>query len=163
MNWEAIGAVGEILSAIAVIATLGYLATQIHQSRKATIAEVYQSRALARGAATLQVALNSPDFHKIIFRFEKNLKTMSPTEAVAELSEEEEYLVRMYYNDLMVRMDNVYFQYQQGFLSEEYFQTAERGLMIFVPVWKALGIDEQFPITSAEFFEAASKEKLNDV
>ncbi len=29
MNWEAIGAIGNILSAIAVIATLGYLAVQI--------------------------------------------------------------------------------------------------------------------------------------
>ena len=161
LNWEAIGAVGEILGAIAVIATLGYLATQIHQSRKATLADVYQSRAHARGAATAQVALNSPDFHKIIFRFEKSLKTMSPTEAVAELSEEEVYLIRMYHNDIMVRMDNAYFQYQQGFLSEEYFQTAKRGLIRFVPIWKALGVNEQFPISSAKFFEAASKERLD--
>jgi hypothetical protein len=36
MNWEAIGAVGEILGAIGVIATLGYLAIQIRQSTKAT-------------------------------------------------------------------------------------------------------------------------------
>ncbi len=32
MNWEAIGAVGEILSALAVLVTLVYLATQIRQS-----------------------------------------------------------------------------------------------------------------------------------
>jgi len=36
LNWEAIGAVGEILGAIGVIATLGYLAIQIRQSTKAT-------------------------------------------------------------------------------------------------------------------------------
>jgi len=34
MNWEAIGAVGEILGAIGVIATLGYLAVQIRQNTK---------------------------------------------------------------------------------------------------------------------------------
>jgi hypothetical protein len=36
MNWEAIGAIGEILGAVAVVATLGYLATQIKQSRRET-------------------------------------------------------------------------------------------------------------------------------
>ena len=32
MNWEAIGAIGEILGAIGVIVTLGYLAVQIRQN-----------------------------------------------------------------------------------------------------------------------------------
>lgn len=36
MNWEAIGAVGEILGAVGVIATLIYLAVQIRQSTAAT-------------------------------------------------------------------------------------------------------------------------------
>lgn len=35
MNWEAIGAVGEILGAIAVLITLGYLAVQIRHSTRA--------------------------------------------------------------------------------------------------------------------------------
>ena len=35
MNWEAIGAVGEILGAIAVIATLIYVATQVKDSARA--------------------------------------------------------------------------------------------------------------------------------
>ena len=43
MNWEAIGAVGEIVGAIAVIGTVGYLVSQIKQSRKATLAEIYQN------------------------------------------------------------------------------------------------------------------------
>ena len=32
MNWEAIGAIGEIVGAFAVVATLGYLAVQIRQN-----------------------------------------------------------------------------------------------------------------------------------
>ena len=36
MNWEAIGAVGEIVGAIAVIATLIYLAVQIKESAQAS-------------------------------------------------------------------------------------------------------------------------------
>ena len=34
MNWEALGAIAELLGAIGVIATLGYLATQIRQNSK---------------------------------------------------------------------------------------------------------------------------------
>lgn len=36
MNWEAIGAIGEVGGAIAVVATLGYLAGQIRHSSRAT-------------------------------------------------------------------------------------------------------------------------------
>jgi hypothetical protein len=34
MNWEALGAIGEIVGAVAVIATLGYLALQIRQNTR---------------------------------------------------------------------------------------------------------------------------------
>ena len=35
MNWEAIGAIGEVAGAVGVITTLGYLAVQIRQNTKA--------------------------------------------------------------------------------------------------------------------------------
>lgn len=34
MSWDAIGAIAELLDAIAVIVTIGYLATQLRQSSK---------------------------------------------------------------------------------------------------------------------------------
>lgn len=36
MNWDAIGAIGEIVGAAAVVLTLGYLAMQIRHSERAT-------------------------------------------------------------------------------------------------------------------------------
>ena len=36
MNWDAIGAIGEILGAIGVIVTLGYLAVQIRQNTRSS-------------------------------------------------------------------------------------------------------------------------------
>ena len=42
MNWEAIGAIGEVLGAIGVIVTLGYLAIQIRQNTKVTKAATAQ-------------------------------------------------------------------------------------------------------------------------
>ena len=46
MNWEAIGAIGEIVGAIAVVGSLIYLATQIHVSN------------LAAKQATMQELMN---------------------------------------------------------------------------------------------------------
>ena len=43
MNWEAIGAVGELVGAAAVVLTLGYLALQIRQTRLDTRASTFDS------------------------------------------------------------------------------------------------------------------------
>jgi hypothetical protein len=48
MHWDAIGAVGEVAGAIAVVATLGYLATQIRQNTKMMKATIRQE--LSRGS-----------------------------------------------------------------------------------------------------------------
>ena len=51
MNWEAAGAIGEIVGALAVVATLAYLATQIRQSNRS-----------ARIAARLETTRQYTDF-----------------------------------------------------------------------------------------------------
>ena len=43
MNWDAMGAVGEVAGAIAVFATLLYLAIQIRQSNRAATTQTYDS------------------------------------------------------------------------------------------------------------------------
>ena len=47
MNWEAIGAIGEILGAAGVIVTLGYLAFQIRQNNRHLAHEAQRARAQA--------------------------------------------------------------------------------------------------------------------
>jgi hypothetical protein len=51
MNWDAIGAVGEIFGAIGVIITLAYLASQIRQNTRASKSEALQS--LAESGASM--------------------------------------------------------------------------------------------------------------
>jgi len=51
MNWEAIGAIGEIVGAMAVVASLVYLATQIRQSTK--VARSATRNAIAESAQRL--------------------------------------------------------------------------------------------------------------
>jgi hypothetical protein len=43
MNWEALGAIGEIVGAVAVVVTLGYLAVQMRQNTRSVRASMFQS------------------------------------------------------------------------------------------------------------------------
>jgi len=47
MNWDAIGAAGEVLGAIAVFVTLVYLATQIRHAREESRRALSQARSEA--------------------------------------------------------------------------------------------------------------------
>ena len=64
MDWDAIGAIGEILSALGVIVTLGYLALQIRHSNKLATWETHRS-AVAANADTLNAVINDPDVANI--------------------------------------------------------------------------------------------------
>ncbi|MBL4709274.1 MAG: hypothetical protein JKY48_12635, partial [Flavobacteriales bacterium] len=58
MNWEAISAIGEILGALAVVITLGYLALQIRHTRLEAADISRQSRAEGVREITLAIGLN---------------------------------------------------------------------------------------------------------
>ena len=71
MNWEAIGAVGEILGAIAVVVTLVYLALQIRHSTAQARAGMTKDLFLATRSATLEIAAN-PELGKIMAEIRGN-------------------------------------------------------------------------------------------
>ena len=56
MNWEAIGAIGEIVGAVAVVITLLYLASQTRQNTKATHAQATASVASEMEQCLLAIA-----------------------------------------------------------------------------------------------------------
>lgn len=79
MNWEALGAIAELLGAIGVIVTLVYLATQIrqnnHQLRGAATTAVYEYQ------RTLTEMLSAdPELYKIALRGNEDLASLSPWE-----------------------------------------------------------------------------------
>ena len=67
MNWEAIGAVGEILGAIAVLVTLLYLAAQIRQNSQFVKAATYHSTMRARNEFNFAVA-TTPELSALLIR-----------------------------------------------------------------------------------------------
>ena len=64
MNWDAIGAVGEVAGAVGVIITLGYLALQIRHSNKLATWETHRA-SVASHAEALSGVLNNPDVAKV--------------------------------------------------------------------------------------------------
>ena len=141
MNWEAIGAVGEISGALAVVLTLLYLARQIQESRKATVAQIYQGRA---DAASRSIGLY-PIGARVAY-------SLDFSDAVFEqLSDEEREQLGSYMLDLMVRLDNLYFQYRQGFFPEDFFENVKQSIRMTQPVRSALGINVERILLSQVF------------
>ena len=114
MNWEAIGAVGEIIGAFAVLATLIYLAMQVRQSRemlerneKLALSNTYQQRASLR-SDTVRAVIESDHLAPIL------AKVVGKPEAVDELSEEEKVRLRAYITTQQIMLDNLIFQTHLG-------------------------------------------------
>jgi hypothetical protein len=72
MNWDAIGAIGEIIGALAVVLSLVYLSIQIRtQNREARLASVHQTVAAQRESMRMFLEPHaSEDFLKVIDSFE---------------------------------------------------------------------------------------------
>ena len=62
MNWDAAGAIGEIIGAVAVVATLAFLALQIRQGHRMQ----RDSNALARSAAVNNVYDQFAGFRRVV-------------------------------------------------------------------------------------------------
>ena len=109
MNWEAIGAVGELIGAAAVVATLLYLVKQIKQNTE-----------VARSAVDLEITTMGTDFH---MRVAEN-----PALARAyyiglhdpdSLSEDERMQLHYLIPGVFLLFEGAHKQYIRGFLPEE--------------------------------------------
>jgi hypothetical protein len=106
MNWEAVGAVGEILGAIAVLVTLIYLATQIKQHTLATRAVTNSAYAEAAREFNMAIA-NSPELARAMANWPENPADATP---------EDQVLVLSLWRAVFHIWANVYRQYRDGTL-----------------------------------------------
>lgn len=76
MNWDAIGAVGEVAGAVGVIATLLYLSAQI---RTSNVASKVEAKLAFQNMYTsfLQMQIESPDLYELFLRGRNELGTLS--------------------------------------------------------------------------------------
>ena len=141
-----LGALGELLGSIAVLATLVYLSVQIRQntrsmeeSKKLALAQTYQMRADALQMMLVHAA-DSEHIGPIITKL-TNVGYPDDIDSLKQLNTEEYGRFRQWQIAQHTHWDNMYFQYEQGFLDQEYyrdsFKTRVRRL---APTWKALNI-----------------------
>jgi len=138
-----LGALGELLGAFGVIATLVYLAVQVRQntrsledSQRLALAQTYQMRSDALQTMLVQAA--SSTIGAILY---KVTAAGYPEDLAAldVLSPEERSRFRQWHIAQQAHWDNMHFQYQQGFLDEEYYRDefAKRVSRLW-PAWQAL-------------------------
>jgi len=145
MTINELAAIGEIVGAMGVIASLIYLAVQIRQNthamdegRRLALAQTYQIRADAL-QHMLVTAANS-EIGSIIHKLTVDGYPEDVT-ALDRLSDEDRVRFRLWQIAQHTHWDNLYFQYQQGFLDEEYIRDSFRERTVrLAPVWRKLGI-----------------------
>ena len=124
---QMLGSLGEFVGAIAVVATLVYLAIQVRHSKEAMEANtksVDESRKLATVEAQQRwtemfvndcIAARESDYMPAI-----TLKLRE--EGFDSLTPEEQVRQRLSTQAIVNRLDNLLSQYQQGFLAEDIYQ-----------------------------------------
>ena len=120
MNWEAIGAIGELVGAVGVIATLGYLAFQIRQNTR----QIQQNELATQAAVTNASVLALRDARKSVYAtaevVELWLKGLADPD---ELSENDYYRFRLIMQNAIDGIWDVYSQTMTTGLSPETWQT----------------------------------------
>lgn len=157
---EILGNLGNFVGAIGVVGSLIYLIAQVRQNREATdantraleenrrlaLAQTYQQRSAALQESALFMA-GSPEMCDIVWRLGDFAAPNADRGAtIASLTPVERMRVWNYFNAHRVRLDNLVFQYQQGFLTEEYYVSGVKGpIRGFAPWWDALGLKDNLP------------------
>jgi len=146
MTITELGALGEFVGAIGVVITLVYLAIQIRQNthameenRRLALAQTYQVRADALQNMLVHAA-NSEHIGPIIAKL-TGAGYPEDVSSLEELTPVERGRFRQWQIAQHTHWDNMFYQYQQGFLDEEYYRD-EFVVRVrrLAPVWRALGI-----------------------
>jgi len=115
MNWEALGAIGEIVGAIGVIVSLVYLATQIRQSSK----QMGEHNRALRVAAIDQVAASFSRFRDPLIRDPGVAELwLRGTKDYAGLNEVDQVRCSRLFQELFFAHQNVFSRYKEGASTE---------------------------------------------
>lgn len=119
MNWEALGAIANLLAAIGVVATLIYLSIQIRQNTKAVRSSSIQNL-VQSFSATAQAAVENEQIIPLL------LKGNAGADALTEVER-----ARLHFWFIMTfrRFEGVYFQRDLGIVDADVIEGFERSHM----------------------------------
>ena len=118
MNWDAFGAIAEMIGSVAVILTLAYLAIQLRQNTEATKSAARFESGRYWSSEAMEVATN-PDIARILAAGLKNAKTLD--------DEERERFFYWITQAFLIR-DTMFQEYSGGLFPEDLWQTHKKVL-----------------------------------
>jgi len=140
------GSIGELISAIAVVVTLIYLTKQIRlntiameEARKLALAQTYQMRSDAL-QTMLVAAADSERIGPAIIKLTE-LGYPEDLTALDRLTPDERGRIRLWQIAQQTHWDNLFFQYEHGYLDEESYQDSfKERVRRLAPTWRALNL-----------------------
>ncbi len=81
MNWEAIGAIGELVGAVAVFVTLLYLAIQLRLNTRALRSSTFQEISVST-AMNMQIIATTPGMSELILKAQAGLDALNEEERI---------------------------------------------------------------------------------
>ena len=146
MTLQDLGSIGEMIGAIGVVVTLLYLTKQIQlntiamdEARKLALAQTYQMRSDALQQMMVEAA-NSKRIGPVIIKLTE-LGYPEDAHALDQLTSEERRRFRLWQIAQQTHWDNMFFQYQHGYLDEESYEDSFKvRVKRLAPTWRALGL-----------------------
>ena len=152
MNWDAIGAIGEVIGALAVVASLIYLASQVRHNNR-----------LARNDSLQTVLQSEMNFASIIIREAEIWDRLIAGETFTD--KEENRKATILYNLYILDSANRYYQHSSGYLRDAAWEGRKRTLHQLVnwpmfETWRhSLGASGH----SKEFLEVIDQIKAEEI
>ena len=139
MTIDQLGSIGEFSSAILLFVSLIYIGFQIRQNTNATRAQIYQARSDAKQAYNLFIA-GSDGVLEVVGKIGVGEIDFARIATLTDLEIRRLTMVQIAYRS---RVDNMFYQYQNGFIDKEFYQESiEHVIRAFGPLWRILNITE---------------------
>ena len=133
---QLLGNFGEFFGALLLVGSLLYVGLQIKQNTAATQAQVYQTRT-GQAQDQFLAQINSPE----LLALNAQMDFSDPENALAQMSDVDRQRFVLFQVNALTRMDNLFYQYQSGFLDKEYYEdVVEQIIGNNGSLWKHLGV-----------------------
>ena len=117
MNWDALGAIAELLGAIAVLMTLVYLAIQLRQNNAFAQAQAMQARTDTQ-INMISFVMSNPEYLNAIVALTKSVGGS----ASEEVSQEERNKATIALSVMRTTLENTFEQYKKGLIGRDFYE-----------------------------------------
>ena len=128
----------ELIGIVAIVASLIALVMELRQTQSALLAETYQARAIDAIGELLSVSGG-----EYLIPILAATNEGADFDAVANLGAGDRLRLAKYLQARMIDWDNEHYQYQNGYLNADFFETTTtRSIRQWAPRWRAIGLTE---------------------